>query len=70
MKITFWDFKPGDQITFPDRARNTYEITSKSEKKVCLRRVKDGFEHCMETDRFLKHLNSDTAVNPHLVPQV
>lgn len=58
--ITYWDIKIGDFIKVSGQARNAYEITSKSQKQICMRRMKDGLEHCMETERVLE-------MNKHLI---
>jgi hypothetical protein len=67
MQITFWDIKVGDLILVPGKAQNAYEVTSKSEKKICVRRKKDGLEHCMDTVRLLKEINGHLDINHHLL---
>ena len=59
MKVTYWDLRVGEKIESTGRAKNAYEITSMSEKKICMRRLKDGMEHCMETARALEMINRD-----------
>ena len=66
IKITYWDVKVGDFIKAGGRAQNAYEVTSKSEKKICMKRVRDGMEHCMETGRMLDMLNREADLNMHL----
>lgn len=66
LKITYWDIKIGDFIKVPGAAKNVYEITSKSEKQICMRRMKDGLEHCMETGKMLDLMNQYSDLNAHL----
>ena len=47
----------GERIENTGKAQNVYEITSKSEKKICMRRINDGMEHCMYTARALDMIN-------------
>ena len=67
MKITYWDLQVGERIENTGKAKNVYEITSKSEKKICMRRINDGMEHCMDTARALdminKYNNNNKLVN-------
>jgi hypothetical protein len=67
LKITYWDIKIGDFIKVSGQAHNAYEITSKSVKQICMRRMKDGLEHCMETERVLGMINENLKMNRHLV---
>ena len=67
IKIKYWDLNVGDFIKVGGRARNAYEVTSKSEKKICMKRVRDGMEHCMETGRVMDMLNEGLDMNMHLV---
>jgi hypothetical protein len=57
MKVTYWDLRVGEKIENTGRAMNAYEIISMSEKKICMRRLKDGMEHCMDTARALDMIN-------------
>lgn len=70
MKITYFDIKPGDFIKVQGAAQNSYEITSKSAKKICMRRMKDGLEHCMETGSVLDMINGSLNLNGHLLNRV
>jgi len=58
METTFWDIKTGDIVTASGKAQNAYEIISKSEKKICMRNVKNNVEHCMETNQFFGHVSA------------
>ncbi|MFH0920160.1 MAG: hypothetical protein V1913_07340 [Fibrobacterota bacterium] len=71
MNVSFWDIKSGDLIKAAGQAQNIYEITTKSEKQVCMRSVKKGVEHCMATDQFMDLLHTerlllDTKTNQDL----
>ena len=66
-KITYFDLKPGVFIKVSGAAQNAYEITTRSEKKICMRRVKDGLEHCMDTGRLLDEVNRNLSLNGHLL---
>ncbi len=62
MRITFWDIRVGDKIDSTGKAHNVYEIISKSEKTICLKRIKDGFQYSMNTEKVLKMINSFNGV--------
>jgi hypothetical protein len=66
LKMSYWDLKIGDFIKVSGKAHNAYEITSKSKKQICMRRMKDGLEHCMETEGVLNMINANYEMNRHL----
>ena len=57
--LTFWDLKPGTQITAPGNAKNKYTILRTSQKYISLKRVTDGLQHEMETPSLLYWLNRE-----------
>lgn len=59
MKTSFWELKPGSEITAPGNAKNKYTILRITQKYISLKRKKDGLAHDMETASLLFWLNRE-----------